>query len=94
MPRTLVYKERFKRSYQRLTSDEQERVKKSLRLLERYLLIGEAPGGLGIKKLGTRLYEFRAGLSLRGVYVEEGSEVILALLGSHDEVCRFIRSSR
>ena len=46
-----------------------------------------------LKKLGHGVYEFRAGLALRGVYVQEGSVLALALLGSHNEVRRFLRRS-
>ena len=91
MARQLVVKARFQRAYDRLSAAERDRVKKALRLLQAYLATGEAPGGLGLKKLGPGVYEFRAGLALRGVYVEEGPMLALALLGSHDEVRRFLR---
>ena len=68
-------------------------MKKALRLLQHYLETGEAPVGLGLKKLGQGVYEFRVGLALRGVWVEEGPLVALALLGSHDEVRRFLQGS-
>lgn len=66
-------------------------MKKALRFLQHYLAAGEAPVGLGLKKLGQGVYEFRAGLALRGVYVEEGELLALTLLGSHDEVRRFLK---
>ena len=47
--------------------------------------------GLGLKKLGPGVFEARAGLGLRIVYVEEGNRMMLALLGNHDEVRRFLR---
>ena len=93
MARHLVVKARFQRAYDRLSPPEQDLVKKALRLLQHYLETGHAPGGLGLKKLGPGVYEFRAGLALRGVYVEEGSVLALALLGSHDEVRRFLKHS-
>ena len=68
-------------------------MKKALRLLQQYLELGRAPAGLGLKKLGPGVYEFRAGLALRGIYVEEGHVLALALLGSHDEVHRFLKRS-
>ena len=72
---------------------EQDLVKKSLRLLQHYLESGQAPLGLGLKKLGPGIYEFRIGLALRGVYIEEGPVLALALLGSHDDVRRFLKHS-
>ena len=93
MARQLVVKASFQRAYDRLGLDERERVKKSLAPLEHYFRTGEAPLGLGIRKLGAGVYEFRAGLALRGVYVEDGPQVVLALLGSHDQVRRFLKRS-
>lgn len=93
MARQLVLKASFQRAYDRLEAADRERVKKALTLLRHYLDTGEAPVGLGLKKLGSGVYEFRAGLALRGVYVEEGSLLALALLGSHDEVRRFLKRS-
>ena len=93
MARQLVVKAGFQRAYDRLETEERGRVKKSLAQLEHYFKTGEAPLGLGVKKLGAGVYEFRAGLALRGIYVEEGERVVLALLGSHDHVRRFLRQS-
>ncbi|MBI4596792.1 MAG: hypothetical protein HY737_00130 [Candidatus Omnitrophica bacterium] len=91
MSRQLVVKASFQRAYDRLSEHEQDLVKKSLRLLQHYLKTGQAPVGLGVKKLGSGVYEFRAGLALRGVCVEEGATLALALLGSHDDVRRFLK---
>ena len=92
MSRRIVVKPRFGRAYQRLSEADQRLVDAALGRLQHYLDTGEAPVGLGIKRLGRRTYEFRAGLALRVVYVVEGVQVVLALLGSHDEVRRFLRS--
>ena len=91
MARQFVVKASFQRTYGRLSPDDRTRVKKALGLLQRSLETGEAPVGLGVKKLGAGVYEFRVGLALRGVYVEEGPLVVLTLLGSHDEVRRFLK---
>ena len=93
MVRQLIVKARFQRAFDTLPAPEQDLAKKALRLLQQYLETGHAPVGLGLKKLGPGVYEFRVGLALRGVYVEEGSVLALALLGSHDEVRRFLRHS-
>ena len=91
MARNLVLKASFRRAYDRVPSGERDSVKKALRLLQRYLQTGVAPVGLGLKKLGPGVYEFRASLALRGVYVQEGKMVVLTLLGSHDEIRRFLK---
>lgn len=91
MPRQLVAKARFLRAYQRLGEADQQLVDAALKQFQHYLQTGEAPVGLSVKHLGGRTYEFRISLALRGVYVVEGDLVVLSLLGSHDEVRRFLK---
>ncbi len=91
MPRRIVTKVKFTDAYQRLSETDRHLADSSLRKFEHYLRTGEAPMGLGIKHLGSRTYEFRVGLSLRIVYVVEQDSVILSLLGTHDDVRRFLR---
>ena len=93
MARQLIVKASFQRAYDRLSLSDRNRAKKALRLLQEYLKSGEAPVGLGLKKLSPGVYEFRAGLAIRGVYVEEGPLLALALLGSHEDVRRFMKRS-
>ena len=91
MAREIVTKAAFERAYQKLSESHRELVDDSLRRFEIYLRTREASGGLGIKHLGSRTYEFRVGLSLRIVYVLEENRIILALLGTHDEVRRYLK---
>lgn len=53
---------------------------------------GKPHAHLGLRKLGGHLYEFRVGLSLRLVFRHERDTLYLLLIGTHDEVRRFIRS--
>ena len=91
MPCPILVKEKFLRAYQVLSNEQQHLVDSALKHFESYLKTGIAPMGLGVKHLGSHTYEFRAGLSLRVVYVVEGEKVLLALLGTHDEVRRFLK---
>ena len=91
MSRVLVDTARFRRAYHRLQESEQHLVDHALTGLAEYLDTGRAAIGLGLKKLGPGVFEARAGLGLRIVYVEEGNRMMLALLGHHDEVRRFLR---
>ena len=91
MPRSLVAKAEFMRAYHRLSEREQRLVDEALRRFQHYLRTNEAPVGLGLKHLAERTYEFRAGLALRIVYVAEKDQRVLALLGNHEEVRRFLR---
>ena len=91
MSPVLVYTARFGRAYRRLQEPDQRLVDHALAGLAAYIETGHGAMGLGVKKLGPGVFELRAGLGLRIVYVEEGSRVMLALLGNHDEVRRFLR---
>ncbi len=91
MPRVLIYTARFRRAYHRLQEPDQRLVDHALAGLAGYLNTGHAATGLGLKKLGPGVFEARVGLGLRIVYMEEGDRVMLALLGHHDEVRRFLR---
>ena len=91
MARAFITKASFERAYDRLHERDRTLVKKALRMLERYLATGQAPLGLGLTKLAPGIYECRVGRALRIVYVEEGSVLALSLLGSHDEVRRFLK---
>ena len=89
--RRILVKSSFEKAYKRLTDSEKDIVDDALYRFERYLLTGGAGLGLGIKHLASRTYEFRAGLSLRVVYILEEDSVILALLGRHDEIKRYLK---
>ena len=91
MPRQIVVKAGFQRAYRRLSEQDRNLVDEALKRFDTYLQTQQAPPGLGIKHLGSRTYEFRAGLALRIVYVAEGAKIVLSLLGSHDEVRLFLK---
>ena len=92
MSRQIVTEERFERAYRQLSERDQFLVDNALRNFWSYLESRQAAVGLGIKHLGGRVYEFRAGLKLRIVYVITENQLILSLLGTHDEVIRFLKS--
>lgn len=91
MPRKILAKAGFEHAYRRLSESDQRLVDEALRHFGDYLRTGQAPVGLGIKHLGSRTCEFRASLGLRVVYVTAGETIYLALLGSHDEVRRYLK---
>ena len=91
MPRSVVNKSSFDKAYGRLSNDEKQLVDFALQGLNQYFKTGKASVGLGITQLGKHLYECRAGLLLRLVYWVNKDQIILSLLGTHDEVCRFLK---
>ena len=91
MPRQIVAKASFAHAYAALSDTERHAVDIALGKFQRYLDTGEAPVGLGIKRLGGRTHEFRVNLTTRIVCILTQDEAVLVLLGSHDEIRRFLR---
>ncbi len=50
--------------------------------------------GAGIRKLGSDLFECRAGLQWRFVVQNRPDELYVAFLGNHDDVRNLLRSGR
>ena len=53
-----------------------------------------AHGGLGIRKLGNKLFECRASLALRFVFNDRPADLFASFLGNHDSVKALLRSGK
>jgi len=53
-----------------------------------------AHGGSGIRALGQGLYECRHGLALRLIFAAYSGLLYFHMIGTHDEVRRFLQSHR
>jgi len=51
-------------------------------------------GGLGIRKLGERLFECRGTLTLRFLFQDRPAELFVSFLGDHDEVKALLRRGK
>ena len=51
-------------------------------------------GGLGIRKLGDRLFECRGSVGLRFIFQDRPADLFVSFLGNHDEVRALLRSGR
>jgi hypothetical protein len=58
-----------------------------------YLGGQNAPYGLRIKNIGKNVFEARVSKQIRIVWVKQEDIITFALIGSHDEVRRFIKRS-
>jgi len=47
--------------------------------------------GIGIRKLGAKLFEFRGNLDLRFIFQDRRDELYVSFLGTHDEVRNLLR---
>ena len=84
----------FERSVKKLTRQDKDNLAESLEGFNSFLLSGEAPAGLGFKKINHNKYEFRVDIRLRVVVKVEGEDYYLVLAGNHDEVKRYLRHYR
>jgi len=48
--------------------------------------------GLGIRKLGEKLFECRADLALRFIFQDRPSDLFVSFLGNHDEIRALLKS--
>ena len=53
-----------------------------------------AHSGLGIRKLGNKLFECRAGLALRFIFQDRPTDLFVSFLGNHDEIKGLLRSGK
>lgn len=90
-----LYKRRFLEAYDLLSDKEREAVRDSEKQIRRYHRTRDIPLGLGLKKLygrqGEAVYEARVGLALRILWAETQDLAVFLLLGSHDEVRRYLK---
>lgn len=92
------YKERYLKQFDRFPRREQLLIHETDRQIRAYYATRQAPFGLRIKHLYTRnplkIFEARVTQATRIVWVEQEDTVYFGLVGSHDEVKRYLRSLR
>lgn len=87
-----VYKKAFLKQFDLYPAPIQNLIIEATLQIKAYLEKRTAPHGLGIKKIGPNTFEARATDKMRIVWVHLGETVYFSLLGSHDEVRRFIKN--
>ena len=50
--------------------------------------------GLGIRKLGSKLFECRGNRDLRFLFQDRGADLYVSFLGNHDEIKTLLRRGR
>lgn len=74
-----------------LPADERAEVLRALCVLAEEFGRPHVHAGLGVRKLGERLFECRAGLTLRLVFQHRPEALFVSFAGNHDEVQRHLR---
>lgn len=86
-----AYKKEFLKRLSSYPSTIQELILEADQQIKAYLEYQSAPYGLRIKKIGPNTFEARVTDKIRIVWVKKEDFIYFALLGTHDEVRRFIK---
>jgi len=81
----------FKTLHQKLDRTRRQKVDRALQQLIHVLETQQWPRGLGLKKLRWHLWEVRVDLSDHIVFKRENDLVTFLVVGSHDDVQRFLK---
>ena len=93
-----IYKARYLKQFDRCSRQEQVLIHEADRQVRAYYATHQAPFGLRMKHLhatgSLKVFEARATQATRIVWVEQDDAVYFGLVGSHDDVTRYLRSLR
>ena len=93
-----LYKERYLKRFDRFPRHEQALIHDTDQQIQAYYHTRQAAVGLRIKQLYARgpdeIFEARVSRSIRIVWATRGNVISFLLVGSHDEVKRYLRSLR
>lgn len=85
----------FKRAYRGLDGTRQERADSTLLKLADAFETGQISPGFGLKPLQHGIWEARSGIHDRILFRREPDDVVeLLLIGTHDEIKRFLKRAR
>ena len=84
----------FEKTFQKLIPQDKKAVKEAIRWLITFYETGQRPAGLGLKKLTEDIWEIRAGIRLRILFTIEGDLLTWGIVGSHDQIRKFLKSAR
>lgn len=85
------YKKEFIKQFDAYSRQAQELILESDRQIKGYIRGQNAPYGLRIKNIGKNVFEARVNKQIRIVWVKQEDMITFAIIGSHDEVRRFIK---
>jgi hypothetical protein len=83
---------RCERAWRKLTISQQASVTSAVARLEAVFGRPHEHSGLGLRSFG-RYFEFRAGLGLRVLFLNEKSDLFLCFVGNHEQVRAFIKQA-
>jgi len=84
------YLNSYDRSFKKLPDNTQKRIAKVISRFIDFILTGQRPEGLGLKKLYKDYWEIRVGLSIRILFELKDNLVTFILVGDHNQIKRFL----
>ncbi len=81
----------FERSLKKLSPSVKKKVQKTLKQLNDFLTEGTLPKGFGLKKIDKDKYEIRVDISQGIIIKMEKENVYLVLIGSHEDIKRYLK---
>lgn len=81
----------FKQCFKKLGKQRQERIVQSIKKMLDAIEQNDLPAGVGLKQLRLGLWEIRAGLFDRIIFRRKDDTLELLIVGTHDEIVRFLK---
>ena len=91
-PLEIEFSPQFKRGARQLSEEQRQQAAIAADLLRVAFGHPHHHSGLGMRRLGGNLYEFRVGRDLRVLFELHGSRAELTMIGNHDDVRRFLKN--
>ena len=82
----------YRRAFRKLSEDQKEIVDGAAARLEAAFGMPHLHSGVGIRRFG-KYFEARAGLDLRVLFIAQGADFILVMVGNHDRIRSFIKET-
>ena len=83
----------FVRAMKKRPEADQEQIRQRARRVAEVIGNPHAHSGLGVRPFG-RYFEFRVGLHTRCLFLLDGSDMHLVIVGTHDELSAYIRNNK
>jgi len=82
----------FRRALRKYSDADQERIRQQARRVAEVIGQPHAHSSSSVRPFG-RYFEFRIGLSVRCLFLLEGGDLHLVIVGTHDEVAAYVRNN-
>ena len=86
------YKPSFDKTFKKLDLNRKEKVIQAVSPLVDFFETGKKAKGLGLKHLRGNFWEIRADIKDRIIFTLDGDVVAFVIVGSHDEIKRFLKN--